>query len=75
MPFPLAPCDPASLGVAAQPLERLAELINWHIAAGRYPGAQVAVARHGTLAVFRTFGDARLDPQRAPARDDTLWLL
>src|SRR6185436_981082 len=39
------------------------------------PGAQIAVARRGKLALFRSFGDARLDPARQPARDDTLWLM
>jgi CubicO group peptidase (beta-lactamase class C family) len=33
------------------------------------------VARHGKLAAVRSFGDARIDPQRAAAKDDTLWLL
>ena len=75
MPFPLASGDTASLGLAGAPLERLAELINGHIAAGRYPGAQIAVARHGKLALFKSFGDARIEPNRQAARDDTLWLL
>ena len=33
------------------------------------------MARHGKLASVRSFGDARTDPQRAAAKDDTLWLL
>jgi CubicO group peptidase (beta-lactamase class C family) len=33
------------------------------------------VARHGRLALFRSFGDARTDPRRVTANDDTLWLL
>ena len=34
------------------------------------------MARRGQLALFRTFGDARLEPARAaPAREDTLWLM
>jgi len=75
MAYPLTPSDPASLGLDPQALERLYELINRHITEGRYPGAQVAVARHGKLAAVRSFGDARTDPQRAAAKDDTLWLL
>jgi CubicO group peptidase (beta-lactamase class C family) len=35
----------------------------------------VAVARHGKLALVRSVGDARLDPARVPATDDTVWLL
>ena len=75
MAFPLTPSDPTSLGLDAQALDRLYELINRHITEGRYPGAQIALARHGKLAAVRSFGDARTDPQRAAAKDDTLWLL
>jgi CubicO group peptidase (beta-lactamase class C family) len=75
MTFPLAPSTPSSLGLDPQPLERLGEIITRHMAEGRYPGAQIAVARRGQLAMVRTFGDARLDPVRVPADDGTLWLL
>ena len=75
MTQPLPTADPASLGLDPAPLGRCAELISRHVAEGRHPGAQIAVARNGALALFQTFGDARLDPARAPARDDTLWLL
>src|SRR5262249_10772803 len=40
-----------------------------------YPAAQIAVARHGKLGLVWTLGDARLPPERVPARDETLWLL
>src|SRR5262245_11990476 len=75
MAFPLAASTLADLDLDPQPLERLAETITRHLAEGRYPGAQIAVARHGKLGLFKTFGDARTDPARAAARDDTLWLL
>ena len=75
MTVPLSAAAPSSLGLDPRPLERLQELITGHLAEGRYPGAQIAVARDGKLALFRTFGDARIDPARTTARDDTLWLL
>src|SRR5713101_6618385 len=75
MSFPLTPGDPSSLGLDAQALDRLGEIITRHLTEGRYPGAQIAVARRGQLALVQTFGDARLDPERVAARDDTLWLL
>jgi CubicO group peptidase (beta-lactamase class C family) len=75
MSFPLSIATPASLGLDVPALDRLTELITRHLAEGRYPGAQIAVARDGKLALFRTFGDARLDPARVPAREDSLWLL
>jgi CubicO group peptidase (beta-lactamase class C family) len=73
--FPLELSTPAALQLDAAALARLDELINRHIAEGRYPGAQIAVARHGKLALVKTYGDARLEPQRQAAGDDTLWLL
>jgi CubicO group peptidase (beta-lactamase class C family) len=73
--FPLETSTATDLHLDAAALARLDELINRHIAEGRYPGAQIAIARHGQLALVKTYGDARLDPQRQPARDETLWLL
>ena len=73
--FPLPATDPDMLGFARKPLAQLDRLIRRHIEEGRYPGCQIALARHGKLALFRTFGDARLEPRRAAADDDTLWLL
>jgi CubicO group peptidase (beta-lactamase class C family) len=75
MAFPLASAKPSALGLDDRALDRLQAFITRHIADGRYPGAQIAVARRGQLALFVSFGDARTEPQRAPARDDTLWLL
>ncbi len=75
MTFPLAPSSSDALGLDPKPLGRLRELITAHITEGRYPAAQIAVARHGKLGFVWTLGDARLDPQRVPARDETLWLL
>ena len=73
-PFPLATAGLAELGFHAPAIERLRELIRTHIAQGRYPGAQIALARHGKLALFEAFGHASLAPQ-TPATDNTLWLL
>ena len=75
MSFPLTTGDLSALGLDKQSLDRLIETITRHLAEGRYPGAQIAVARRGKLALVQTFGDARLDPGRVAARDETLWLL
>src|SRR5688572_15238018 len=66
---------PEGLGLDPARLERLYALIERHIAEGRYPGAQVAIARHGRLAAFRTFGRASVEPDAHDATDATLWLL
>src|ERR1700730_1412625 len=70
----LEPTEASQVGLRKDALDRLARIIEGHIAENRYPGAQAAVARHGKLALYRAFGAARLEP-RAVAGPDTLWLL
>jgi CubicO group peptidase (beta-lactamase class C family) len=73
--YPLSLADPASVGFAPKPLQHLDALIRSHVEDGRYPGAQIALARHGKLALFRTYGDARTEAVRQPATNDSLFLL
>lgn len=73
--YPLPTGNLASLGFAPKPLDHLDALIRQHIEEGRYPGAQIALARHGQLALFRTYGNARTEPGAVPAANDTLFLL
>src|SRR2546423_7185672 len=73
--FPLTPSTPAALNFRPRPLADLDKLIRTHIDDMRYPGCQIALARHGQLALYRTYGDARVDPEEVAAVDDTLWLL
>ena len=59
-------------------IERLIALIEAQIEEGRYPGCQIAIARHGRLLLERSFGHAQApgvvaDP--AHAKNDSLWLL
>ncbi len=75
MKTPLAAATPSSVGLDPRALERLRELVTRHVAEGRYPGTQLAIARHGKLALAATIGDARVEPKRVPAGDDTLWLM
>ncbi len=72
MAFPLPESNPEALNLDPRPLARLSAIIERHIAEGHHPGAQVAVARHGKLALFRHFGEARLG---TPAAADTLFLM
>jgi CubicO group peptidase (beta-lactamase class C family) len=73
--FPLPTADLDSLGFRRQQIDRLIALIGRHIAEGKYPGAQIALARHGKLALFQSFGNAATEPGPRAAADDTLWLL
>src|ERR1700693_190606 len=73
--FPLPQSTPAALHFRSHPLTELDKLIRTHIEDMRYPGCQIALARHGQLALYRTYGLARVDPEEVAAVDDTLWLL
>src|SRR3954471_5339429 len=73
--YKLQSSDPEALGFALKPLEHLDRLIREHIEQGRYPGAQIALARNGQLTLFRTYGDAPTESGRAAAADNTLCLL
>jgi CubicO group peptidase (beta-lactamase class C family) len=73
--YPLQMGDLKSLGFASKPLDHLDALIRAHIEEGRYPGAQIALARHGKLALFRTYGNARTENGTIPATNETLFLL
>jgi len=73
--YPLPSSDPQKLGFALKPLEHLDRLIREHIEEGRYPGAQIALARNGELALFRSYGDAKTEGSRVAAGSDTLFLL
>jgi CubicO group peptidase (beta-lactamase class C family) len=73
--FPLIADDLAPGEFRKDPLERLIALIESHVAEGRYPGCQIALARGGRLVLERAFGAARIAPERKAARNDSLFLL
>lgn len=74
MAFPLPESNPEALGLDPRALDRLCALVERHVAEGRHPGAQLAMARHGKLALFRSFGRSRAEPD-APAEARSLFLL
>ena len=73
---PLLPvASPEEVGLDSERLGRLDRLIEEHIGDGRYPGAQIAVARDGKLVKGATFGRAKVDPNAVGADAETLWLM
>ena len=69
--FPLAADDLAAAEFRKEPIERLIALIDGHVAEGRYPGCQIALARGGRLVLERAFGAARPAGPRAQFRRRT----
>jgi CubicO group peptidase (beta-lactamase class C family) len=65
--------DSAGAGLAERQLDRIAEhLQHQYVDAGRLAGCQLAVARHGQVGYYRSFGYR--DAERGlPVEDDTIW--
>ena len=53
---PLPPATPASVGLSAERLELIGNVLRSEIEGKRIPGAVVAIARRGKLAYFEAFG-------------------
>ncbi|MEO8652159.1 MAG: serine hydrolase domain-containing protein [Hyphomicrobiaceae bacterium] len=69
---PLPRADPASVGVSAERLARIAPAFKAEIEKGRIPGVVLAIARHGKLVYYEAMGT--LDPAtKAPMNTDALF--
>ena len=65
--------DPAEAGLDERQLARIDEhLRTRYVDAGKIAGCQVAVARHGQLGYFASFG-LRDRERAAPVDEDTIW--
>jgi CubicO group peptidase (beta-lactamase class C family) len=53
---PLPRAKPEELGFSSERLARIGTTLKADIAAGRIPGAVIAIARHGKLAMFEAYG-------------------
>src|SRR2546423_9712736 len=73
--LPLTPGTPGGLSFRPRPFADPGKRIRRRIGDMRCPGCEIALARHGQLALYRTYGEARVDPEEVAAVDDTLWLL
>ena len=70
--FPLPKSSLDSANLREDQIDLLEKRIERHIAEERYPGCQIAIARHGKLAYSKNFGHARAGVK---VSNDTLWLL
>lgn len=66
---------PEDVGIDSEKLEAVFARAKRDVDDGTLPGAQVAVARNGRLAGFRTFGIARIGGAEQPATDETLYAI
>jgi CubicO group peptidase (beta-lactamase class C family) len=75
MEFPLPDARLETLGFDARQIARLQMTIERHIAEKRYPGAQIALARNGALALQSSHGHKHTGGAGVAVDDRTLWLL
>src|SRR5690242_9657490 len=61
---PIPRASPEAVGLDPTKLDRACEIVMSHIAGGYHPGAQLAVARRGKLALYHCFGSATVAPSR-----------
>jgi CubicO group peptidase (beta-lactamase class C family) len=66
---------PEDVGVSSERLEALFARAKRDVDDGTLPGCQVAVARDGKLAGFRSFGVARIGETQRPVDSDTLYCI
>jgi CubicO group peptidase (beta-lactamase class C family) len=65
--------SPEDVGVDSVKLEALFERAEREVQQGLLPAAQIAVARNGKLAGFRSFGNVKHEGRQAPASNETLF--
>jgi hypothetical protein len=58
--------DPETIGLSSPALDRFASALGREIAAGRAPGATLAIARQGQIGFARAFGQVRPDGPEMP---------
>ncbi|OAI39042.1 hypothetical protein AYO38_08390 [bacterium SCGC AG-212-C10] len=67
--------SPEDAGIDSAKLEELYARVQRDVDDGSLPSAQIAIARNGKLAGFRTFGVARVGGEDVPATNDTLYTI
>src|SRR5947207_4905858 len=65
--------SPATLGMSAERLARMDQVIQASIAKKELPGAVVLVARHGRIAWRKAYGSRAVEPQREAMSVDTIF--
>ena len=66
---------PEDVGVDGAKLQAIFDRVERDVLDGTLPSAQIAVARHGKLAGFRTFGIAVQGGEERPATDETMYTI
>jgi uncharacterized protein YbbC (DUF1343 family)/CubicO group peptidase (beta-lactamase class C family) len=69
----LPPGNPATVGISAERLARMDQIIQASIEKNELPGAVVLVARHGHVAWRKAYGSRAVEPQREAMTADTIF--
>ena len=71
---PLPATPPAAVGISAERLARLHDLVQGYVDRGQFAGVVTLIARDGKIADLHTYGSRELDPN-LPMQRDTLFRL
>ncbi len=65
--------EPDTVGLDAQKLDGINEIVAEGLGEKKMPGCVVCVGRHGKIAFFKAFGQKQLQPTELPMTTDTLF--
>lgn len=65
--------EPETVGLDAQKLDGINEIVAEGLGEKKMPGCVVCVGRHGKIAFFKAFGQKQLQPTELPMTTDTLF--
>lgn len=70
---PVPQAEPTSVGMEPGVLASIDAAVDQALRQGKLPGCVVAIGRHGKLAVFKAYGNRRLQPAAEPMTLDTVF--
>ncbi len=65
--------EPEAVGLDAQRLQRIDEIVAEGLAEKKMPGCVVCVGRHGKIAFLKAYGQKQLQPSEMPMTTDTVF--
>jgi uncharacterized protein YbbC (DUF1343 family)/CubicO group peptidase (beta-lactamase class C family) len=72
-PGDLSRAEPADVGMDAQQLARIDEIVAEGLAAKRMPGCVVCVGRQGKIVFLKAYGNRQIEPSTVPMTTDTVF--
>lgn len=72
-PPPLPTVEPAAVGMSAERLSRIDDVVQYGLQRNRMPGCVVLVGRQGKIVFHKAYGQRRIKPSAEPMTADTVF--